>query len=189
MIITLIGIDKCRHSASTSKLGTPNQTIIGHPRRHNNDLRICTANLSISIIQYFEVRPYLLGYIIGMRHKLDAQPHKLLNKIKGLPSAIDLFQLLIRLVMFKSKELFFIPHKSKRLDIIVYLFRHGLSIDFEFKDPTVFQAYQHLVLVLLVCVFMQFLDLTQRKMDQTVHHLYVNLVITQNKEDADVVTR
>jgi hypothetical protein len=42
--------------------------------------------------------------------------------------------------MAKGKEMLFDPYKCEFLNIVVYLFPHGFSIDSKFKEPAVFEA-------------------------------------------------
>lgn len=92
------------------------------------------------------------------------------------------------LKVFKGKEVLFNPHKSKTLNKIVYFPPHGLRVDPELEDSSVFQPDQQLQLVLLVGILVQFLYLAKWEVNQFICSFDEDLVVTQDESDSNVVT-
>ena len=78
--------------------------------------------------------------VLVMRHKLNAQPEKLLLNIIGLPSSENILKLMIKLIMLVGKEVNFDLNKSKVLYPIEQSFPHGFCIHSELEDPAIFEG-------------------------------------------------
>ncbi len=91
------------------------------------------------------------------------------------------------LIMFKCKKVPLDLNEGEHLDVLVDLLPHRLGRYPELEQPPVFQPDQQLVVVLLVCVLVQFIDLAQREMHQLLRSLYENLVVAQNQRHLHVM--
>ena len=79
------------------------------------------------------------------------------------------------------------PHKRKLLNIIVYFPPHQLGIDAELEEPAVLEANQQFVVVLVVGVLVQFFDLAEREVDQSLAEFEHDLVVTEDEADLVVL--
>ena len=70
--------------------------------------------------------------------------------------------------MFEGKKLFFTFDKGEILDFIIDLFPERLSVYSEFEDSSVFETNQQFVVILFICVFLEFLYLAQGKVNELV---------------------
>ena len=75
-----------------------------------------------------------------MRHKLNAQPEKLLLNIIGLPSSEDILELMIKLIVFVGEEVNFDLNKGKVLNPIEQSFPHGFCVHSELEDPAIVEG-------------------------------------------------
>jgi hypothetical protein len=65
--------------------------------------------------------------IFSMRHKLNSEPHKFLDRVISLPSPVGVFDLLVMLIMLKCKKVPLDLNKRKHLNVFVNLLPHCLS--------------------------------------------------------------
>lgn len=117
-----------------------------------------------------------------MWHELNSQPFEVIELIIALPASKNLLKLFISLEVFEGKKVFFDPYKGKLLNIVIYLSPHILGIDSKLKQSAVLQPDEEFIVILIICIFMQFFNLAQREVKQTAAKLEHNLIVAQDKD-------
>jgi hypothetical protein len=183
-----VEIGQCWHPAATSELGASDETVIGDAGGDDDLLRVSRAYLPISIVQNLKVRPILSHGIFSMRHKLHSHSPKLIQLIIALPASEGFLYLPIGLEMPEGKEVFFDPNERKLLDVIIDLLPHSLCIDPKFEEPSILQADEQFKVIFVIGIFMQFFDLAQREVDESIAQFQHDLIVTQDEGDLLILT-
>lgn len=132
VILPLVEISEGGHATSASEFGASDKAVVGHPRRYNDLFWVGGTYFAVFVINYLEIRPKLLNMIFSMRHKLNSEPHKFLDRVISLPSPVGVFDLLVMLIMLKCKKVPLDLNKRKHLNVFVNLLPHCLSCYTEF---------------------------------------------------------
>jgi len=169
------------HPTATSELGASYQTIIGDPRRHNDLFGISGAYLAIPVVQNFEIGPVLGHRAFSMRHKLDLHPVEFSDQLIHVPADGRLLHLLVGFEVLVGEEVVLHSHEGKFFDEVIDLLPHAFGIDDELEHPAVFESNQQFEAILLIHVFVQFVDFADRKTYQTVLGFDEDLVITEDE--------
>ncbi len=122
-----------------------------------------------------------------MRHELYLHTVELADQIIDLPADGGVLELLVGVEVPEGEEVAFDAHEGEPFDPVVDLLPHGLRVDDELEDPSVLQADQQLVVVLLVHVLVQLLHLPQREVYEGVLGLDEDLVVAEDEGDVFVL--
>lgn len=122
-----------------------------------------------------------------MGHEFHSESHKLLDNVVCLPSSVGLLDLSVVFIVLECEKVLFGLDEGEHLDVLVDLLPYGFGVDLELEQASVLESDQQLMVVFFVGVFVQFVDLAQREMQQLVNSLDEDLVIAQDKRHLHVM--